>query len=66
MLKAVVPIEKKSNTFKCEEHRTISLISHASKVILRVLANRLEVKAKEYLLRDQYGFRKGMGTREAI
>ena len=66
-LKAVlVPIEKKRNTFECEEHRTISLISHASKVILRVLANRLEVKAKEYLSRDQYDCCKAMGTKEAI
>ena len=44
----------------------ISLISHASKIILRILTERLENKAKSYLGEDQYGFRKGLGTRDAI
>ena len=62
----LIPIEKKANTNKCEEHRTISLISHASKIMLKVLHRRLEAKAEEYLGEDQFGFRRGKGTREAI
>ncbi|XP_075213640.1 uncharacterized protein LOC142319852 [Lycorma delicatula] len=37
----MIPIEKKRNTKKCEEDRTISLISHAAKVLLRVLNKRI-------------------------
>jgi hypothetical protein len=51
---------------KCEEYRTISLISHASKIMLKILAKRMEAKAKVYIGKTQYGFRKGCGTREAI
>jgi hypothetical protein len=62
----IVPIQKKPNALKCEDHRTISLISHASKILLRVVNNRLRAKVKDYIGWDQFGFRKGMGTREAI
>ena len=60
------PIEKKAGAQECSDYRTISLISHASKIILRILTERLENKAKSYLGEDQYGFRKGLGTRDAI
>ena len=62
----LIPIEKKSQTTRCEEHRTISLIVHASEVILRVLTSRIETKATAYLSNNQFGFRKGFGTRETI
>ena len=62
----LIPIEKKSQTTRCEEHRKISLIVHASKVILCVLTSRIETKATAYLSNIQFGFRKGVGTREAI
>ena len=39
---------------------------HASKIVLKILTRRLESKAEPYLGRDQYGFRKGCGTRDAI
>ena len=62
----LIPIEKKSQTTRCEEHRTISLIVHGSKVILRVLTSRIETKDNAHPSRDKFGFRKGFGTREAI
>lgn len=62
----MIPLEKKPNTTKCEEHRTISLITHASKIMLKILNSRIEAKAEEFLGEDQFGFRRGRGTREAI
>ena len=59
-------LEKKMNTNHCEEHRTISLISHASKMTLKILYTRLMCKVKEYIGWDQFGFMKGRGTRDAI
>ena len=62
----LIPIEKKSESTRCEEHRTISLIAYASKVILRVLTSRIETKDNAYLSNDQFGFWKGFSIREAI
>src|SRR6476619_177158 len=47
-------------------HRTISLISHASKILLKILTNRIEANARDFIGRNQFGFRKGCGTRDAI
>ena len=62
----MVPIEKNPNATDCGDFRKIRLISHASKIMLSILKKRLNTKAEEYLGEDQYGFRKGCGTREAI
>ena len=62
----VIPIKKKRNAIECQDFRTISLISHAAKIMLRILTRRLEGKANEYIGRNQFGFRRGCGTREAI
>ena len=58
----LLPIPKKSNAKKCKEFRTISLISHTAKILLRILNRRLRSKMEE----EQFGFRKGKGTRDAI
>lgn len=58
--------KEKAQTKTCEEHRTISLISHASKIILRIIKRRSAVRAMEFIGKSQFGFRKGCGTREAI
>ena len=64
----IIPIKKKPNTTSCEEHRTISLLTHASKIMVRILAKRIQGKVEPIggLGDDQFGFRKGMGTRDAI
>jgi len=59
-------IPKVKGTSKCEEHRTIALISHASKIMLRVLLSRMQKTADEELADVQMGFRKGVGTRDQI
>jgi hypothetical protein len=62
----MIPIPKKSNAVDCADYRTISLISHASKILLKILNNRIQSKADVMLSKTQFGFRKGCGTREAI
>ena len=66
MASIVIPIEKKQGAQECVEFRTISLVSHASKILLKILTRRLEAKAEAFLGDDQYGFRRGCGTREGI
>ncbi|GFS15762.1 endonuclease-reverse transcriptase [Elysia marginata] len=62
----VVPLPKKGNLRLCNNYRTISLISHPSKVMLRVILNRLKPKAGEILAEEQAGFRAGRSTVEQI
>ena len=64
----IIPVEKKLNAVNCEEFRTISLVSHAAKIVLKILTKRIQAKADSihFLGNDQFGFRRGMGTREAI
>ena len=64
----LIPMKKKANATECGDHRTISLISHAAKIVLKILNKRIQAKVEsiKYLGEDQFGFRKGMGTRDAI
>ena len=62
----LIQIEKKENAMECEDNRTISLICHASKIMLKVLTKRIEARAKDFLSKGQFGFRSGVGTRDAI
>ena len=59
-------IPKKGNTKECSNYRTIALISHASKVMLKMLQARLQHYVNHELLDVQGGFRKGRGTRDQI
>ena len=62
-----IPIPKKSNAKECSKHHTISLISHASKVMLNILQTRLKQYIMNCEIPDvQAGFRKGKGTRDQI
>ena len=62
-----IPIPKKGNAKECSNyHRTIALISHASKVMLKVLQARLQQYVNRELPDVQAGFRKGRGTRDQI
>ena len=61
-----IPIPKKGNTKECSNYRTIALISHASKVMLKVLQARLQQYVNCELPDVQAGFRKGRGTRDQI
>ena len=66
MKTVLIPIPKKKKASECEDYRTISLIPHAAKVLLRIINRRLESKANYYLGDDQFGFRRGRSTRDAI
>ena len=63
---APIPIPKKGNDQKCSNYRTIALISHASKVMLKILQARLQEYMNRELPDVQAGFRKGRGTRDQI
>ena len=58
-----IPIPKKSNAKECSNYLTIALISHASKVMLKILQSRLQQYVNHELPDVQVGFRKGRGTR---
>ena len=59
-------ISKKGNPKECSNYHTIALISHASKVILKILQARLQQYMNHELPDVQAGFRKGRGTRDQI
>ena len=61
-----IPIPKKDNAKECSNYPTIALISHASKVILKILQARLQQYVNQELPDVQTGFRKGRGTRDQI
>ena len=54
----------KDNLQLCQNYRTISLISHPSKVMLKIILNRLQPQAEEVIAEEQAGFRAGRSTTE--
>ena len=61
-----IPVPKKGNAKECSNYCTIALISHASKVMLKILQARLQQYMNRALPDVQDGFRKGRGTRDQI
>ena len=61
-----IPIPKKGNIKECSNYHTIALISHASKVMLKILQARLQQYMYHELRDVQAGFRKGRGTRDQM
>ena len=61
-----IPITEKGNAKECSNYHTIALISHASKVMLKILQARLQQYVNHELPDVQAGFRKGRGTRDQI
>ena len=61
-----IPIPKKGNAKECSNYCTIALISHASKIMLKILQARLQKYVNRQLPDVQVGFRKGRGTRDQI
>ena len=61
-----IPIPKKGNAKECSHYHTIALISHTSKVMLKILQARLQQYVSHELPDVQAGFRKGRGTRDQI
>ena len=61
-----IPIPKKGNAKECSNYHTIALISHDSKVILKILHAKLQQYVNHELPNVQAGFRKGRETRDQI
>ena len=59
-----IPVPKKGNAKECSNYHRIVLISHASKVMLKILQTRLQEYVNQELPDEQAGFRKGIGTRD--
>ncbi|XP_050421358.1 uncharacterized protein LOC126833839 [Adelges cooleyi] len=62
----LVILPKKPRANQCENFRTLSLISHAAKLLAIIVSKRISKRIEARLANDQYGFRKNKGTREAI
>ena len=62
----VIALPKKGDLKQCNNYRTLSLISHPSKVLLRIILNRLKFQAKDIIAEEQAGFMKGRSTVEQI
>ena len=62
----VITVPKKGNLQLCQNYRTISLISHPSKVMLKIILNRLQSQAEEIIAEEQAGFRAGRNTTEQL
>ena len=60
------PIPKKGNAKECSDYHTSTLISHASKVTLKILQTMPQQYVNQELRDGQIGFRKGKGTRDQI
>jgi len=61
-----IALPKVNGAIECDLHRTISLMSHVTKIILRVILLRARNKVRQEISDEQYGFMKDRGTRNAI
>ena len=61
-----ITLSKVNGTIKCEKHRTISLMSHVAKLVLRIVINRIRVKTLDEIEPVQYVFMPDKGTGNAI
>ena len=62
----IIPIPKKGNAKECSNYCTTVFISHASKIMLKILPARLQQYVNHEVPDVQAGFRKGRGTRDQI
>ena len=61
-----IPLPKKDDLKQCANYRTIALVSHASKILLRIILKRIRVKTETESADGQAEFRQGRGTRDQI
>ena len=59
-------LQKKGDLKQCANYTTIALVSHASKILLRIILERIRVKTETEIADEQAGFRQGRGTRDQI
>jgi len=56
-----IPLAEKGGLKQCANYRTIALVSHASKILLRIILERIRVKTETEIADEQAGFRQGRG-----
>ncbi|XP_071580242.1 uncharacterized protein [Temnothorax nylanderi] len=61
-----ITLPKKTQASRCDDYRMISLMSHVLKIFLRIIHTRIFKKCEYQLDETQFGFRNGLGTREAL
>jgi len=61
-----IPLPKKGDLKQCANYRTIALVSHASKILLWIILERIRVKTEMEIADEQAGFRQGRGRRDQI
>ena len=61
-----IGLPKVNGTIKCEKHRTISLMSHVTKLVLRIVMNRIRRRTLHEIAPEQYGFMPDKGTGNAL
>ena len=61
-----ITFSKKGDLLLCSNYRLISLMSHITKIILRVVMTRVRNKINPEISEEQFGFCNGKGTRNAI
>jgi len=62
----MIALKKKTQATKCSDHRTINLIAYTARIITKILRRKIERKIEDVLGEDQFGFRRGKGTRDVI
>ena len=62
----IISIHNKGSQHKCENYITLSLISHSSKIMLKIILHRLQIITEEFISEEQAGFRAGRSTSEQI
>ena len=67
MLESIfIALPNESGTIECKNNRTINLMSHVTRIVLRVELNRMKGTIRENLSDEKFGYRPGRGTRSAI
>jgi hypothetical protein len=61
----MIALKKKAKATKCSDHHIISLTAHTAKTAAKILRKNTGKKIEDILGEDQFGFRKGKGTRHA-
>ena len=61
-----IPLPKKGDLKQCANYRTIALVSHANKILLRIILERIREKTETEIADEQAGFRQGRGTTDQI
>src|SRR6218665_1716475 len=61
-----VPIPKKGDPGQCKNNRTIAMVAHASKIMLKIILERIREKTESEINDEQAGFRRRKGTPDQI